>query len=125
VLKSDCRTEAPKLRAADRLANLTAVFCILSWRMLGLTMSGRPGASASPRIAFTIAEKDLLHRLISHAGNRRGRAAALRFYLVTLARLEGCLARSVGIVVLWRDHSRLTDVELGAERAYLRENESR
>ena len=34
VLKSGCRAEGAKLRTADRLANLVALFCIVSWRVL-------------------------------------------------------------------------------------------
>ena len=33
ILKSGCKAEGPKLRTADRLANLIALFCILSWRV--------------------------------------------------------------------------------------------
>lgn len=38
IMKSGCRAEDAKLRTADRLANLVAVFCIISWRVLWLTM---------------------------------------------------------------------------------------
>ncbi|WP_342709997.1 hypothetical protein AAFG13_37305 [Bradyrhizobium sp. B124] len=34
ILKSGCKAEDSKLRTAERLANLMAVFCILSWRVL-------------------------------------------------------------------------------------------
>lgn len=49
VLKSGCQAEASKLRTAERLANLMAVFSILSWRVLSL---GSPRASGlfHPRI---------------------------------------------------------------------------
>ena len=33
ILKSGCRAEDSKFRTADRLTNLIAVFCILSWRV--------------------------------------------------------------------------------------------
>jgi hypothetical protein len=33
ILKSGCKAEESKLRAAERLANLISVFCILSWRV--------------------------------------------------------------------------------------------
>lgn len=42
ILKSGCRAEDAKLRTADRLANLVAVFCIVSWRVLWTTMMGAP-----------------------------------------------------------------------------------
>jgi len=34
ILKSGCRAEGAKLRTADRLANLVALFCIDSWRVM-------------------------------------------------------------------------------------------
>ncbi|MCQ9157305.1 transposase, partial [Acidomonas methanolica] len=33
ILKSGCRAEDARLRTADRLVRLIAVFCILSWRI--------------------------------------------------------------------------------------------
>lgn len=35
ILKSGCKAEESKLRTAERLVNLIAVFCILSWRISG------------------------------------------------------------------------------------------
>jgi hypothetical protein len=34
ILKSGCKAEDSRLRTADRLTNLVALFCILSWRIL-------------------------------------------------------------------------------------------
>jgi hypothetical protein len=121
VLKSGCRAEASKLRTADRLANLIAVFCILGWRVLWLTMLKRATPNVPARIAFTAMEMDLLDQLIDSIGNRRARAGTLNFYVIKLARLGGYLARSTdpppGTVVVWRGLARLTDIELGAEIA--------
>lgn len=119
ILKSGCRAEDAKLRTADRLANLMAVFCIISWRVLWLTMLNRTKPNASPKVALTDTEITLLDQLVSDAGNRRCRSGTLAFYLIKLARLGGYLARSgdppPGNVVIWRGLSRLTDIELGAE----------
>jgi hypothetical protein len=41
ILKSGCRSEASKLRRAERIANLIGVFCILSWRIFWMTMMNR------------------------------------------------------------------------------------
>lgn len=46
ILKSGCRAEASKLRTAERIANLIAVFCILSWRDL-LDDHAEPGGAGS------------------------------------------------------------------------------
>ncbi|WLA39722.1 IS4 family transposase [Bradyrhizobium elkanii] len=114
ILKSGCKAEDSKLRTAERLANLMAVFCILSWRVLWLTMLNRIAPDASPKLA-------LLDQLISGASHRRCRPGTLAFYLTKLARLGGYLARAgdppPGNVVIWRGLSRLTDIELGAEIA--------
>ena len=121
VLKSGCQAEAAKLRTAERLANLMAVFCILSWRALWLTMLARAEPDASPSLAFTENEIGLLDRLVSDAGNRRAKHGTLSFYLIKLARLGGYLARAGdsprGRIVIWRGLSRLTNIEIGAEVA--------
>ena len=41
ILKSGCRAEQARLRIAERLVRLLAVFCILSWRVFWLTMLNR------------------------------------------------------------------------------------
>lgn len=119
VLKSGCQAEASKLRTAERLANLMAVFCILSWRVLWLTMLARAEPHASPSIAFTENEVALLDLLISDTGNRQAKQGTLSFYLIKLARLGGYLARAgdppPGTIVIWRGLSRLIDIEIGAE----------
>ncbi|WP_244485715.1 IS4 family transposase [Bradyrhizobium tropiciagri] len=119
ILKSGCRAEDSKLRTADRLANLMAVFCILSWRVLWLTMLNRTNPNASPTTAFTGIEIALLDALVKGVGSRRCHTATLGYYLTKLARLGGYLARRSdpppGNTVIWRGLSKLTDIELGAE----------
>ena len=106
VLKSGCQAEASKLRTAERLANLMAVFCILSWRVLWLTMLARAEPDASPSLAFTENEIGLLDRLVSDAGNRRAKHGTLSFYLIKLARLGRYRARAGDLppnsIVIWR-----------------------
>jgi len=135
ILKSGCRAEDAKLRTADRLANLVSVFCIISWRVLWLTMLARTSPDAPPTVALTDAEIVLLDRLTGDAGNRKTQPGTLIFYLTKLARLGGYLARAAdprippvtphrmgtdpppGNTVVWRGLSRLTDIKLGAEIA--------
>jgi hypothetical protein len=106
ILKSGCRAEDSKLRTAERLANLMAVFCILSWRVLWLTMLNRIAPDASPTMALTESETALLDQLVGDSGNRRCKPGTLSFYLTKLARLGGYLARTSdpppGNVVIWR-----------------------
>lgn len=89
ILQSGCKAEDSKLRTAERLANLMAVFCILSWRILWLTILNRIAPDASPKLALTDTEIALLDRPINGASYRRCRPGTLAFYLTKLARLGG------------------------------------
>lgn len=115
ILKSGCRAEASKLQTAQRIVNLIAVFCVLSWRIFWMTMMNRVAPAASPLVALTDAETHLLDTLLPQTPNRR--KATLSTYLIKIARLGGYLARAndspPGNMVMWRGLSRLTDIELG------------
>lgn len=117
VLKSGCRAEDARLRTADRLANLVALFCIVSWRVLWMTMMARSAPDASPAIAFTTSEINILDRLVGDSGNRRAKRGTIQLYLTKLARLGGYLARSSdpppGNTVVWRGLRRLADIQIG------------
>lgn len=117
ILKSGCRAEASKLRTAERIVNLIAVFCVLSWRIFWMTMMNRVAPDASPLVAFTRLETHLLDRIIPEEKVKRRADATLSRYLTKLARLGGYLARTKdsppGNTVMWRGLSRLTDIELG------------
>jgi hypothetical protein len=116
VLKSGCRAEASKLRTAQRIVNLIAVFCVLSWRIFWMTMMNRVAPAASPLVALTDVETQLLDTLVPERPKRR-RKTTLSTYLIKIARLGGYLARAndspPGNMVMWRGLSRLTDIELG------------
>ncbi len=115
ILKSGCRAEASKLRTAQRIVNLIAVFCVLSWRIFWMTMMNRVAPAASPLVALTGIETQLLDTLLPEMPKRR--KATLSTYLIKIARLGGYLARAndspPGNMVMWRGLSRLTDIELG------------
>jgi hypothetical protein len=118
ILKSGCRAEESKLRAAERLVNLIAVFCILGWRVFWMTMINRTTPGASPALAFTELELHLLDTLVKDPAGAVPRKRPLSLYLIKLASLGGYLARAndspPGTMVMWRGLSRLTDIELGA-----------
>jgi hypothetical protein len=115
ILKSGCRAETVKLRTAERIVNLIAVFCVLSWRIFWMTMMNRVAPLASPLVALTQVETQLLDQLIPQT--RKRQKAILSTYLIKIARLGGYLARTndspPGNMVIWRGLSRLTDIELG------------
>ena len=119
VLKSGCRAEDAKLRTADRLANLLAIFCIVSWRVLWMTMIARAEPEADPSAALTPAETAILDRLVPNTGNRGAGSNTLRLYMIKLARLGGYLARNSdpppGNTVVWRGWRRLIDLQIGVE----------
>jgi hypothetical protein len=89
ILKSGCRAEQSKLRTAERLVNLMAMFCILSWRIFWLTMINRAAENANPEIVFTPLEINLLNRLTQRRSNVR--TATLKDCLTQLAKLGGYL----------------------------------
>ncbi|MEX3969706.1 IS4 family transposase [Paraburkholderia caribensis] len=123
ILKSGCKAEESRLRTADRLTNLIAVFCILSWRIFWITMLGRPATRAAAELAFTRTEIDLLEHLV-HDTSHNAQAPPLVRNVIRLARLGGYLARASdpppGNTVMWRGMRRLTDIQIGYELALKR-----
>ena len=119
VIKSGCRAEDAKLRTADRLANLLALFCIVSWRVMWMTMIARTEPDAEPTLALTSSEIRILDGVVADTGNRGARPGTVQLYMTKLARLGGYLARSSdpppGNIVVWRGWRRLIDIQIGAE----------
>ena len=118
ILKSGCRAEDSKLRTAERLVNLLAMFCILSWRIFWLTMLNRCTRYAPPTLALTALEVDLLARLTPIRSPPKARPPpSLQTSLTQLARLGGYMGRASdvppGNTVIWRGLSRLTDIAIG------------
>jgi hypothetical protein len=115
ILKSGCKVEDAKLRTAERLVNLIAILCILSWRIFWITMLNRTSPDAVPEEAFTELDQYLLDELVPYRHGKR--RPCLGHYIVKLAQLGGYLARAhdppPGNIVIWRGLSRLTDIELG------------
>jgi hypothetical protein len=115
ILKSGCGAEQSKLRTAERLVNLLATFCILSWRIFWMTMLNRCAKRLKPTFAFTPLEVGLLNRLAPDPVEPS--KASLNSCLTQLARLGGYLNRTSdgppGNTVIWRGLSRLTDIEIG------------
>jgi hypothetical protein len=116
VLKSGCRAEDAKLRTAERLTNLIAVFCIIAWRVFWLTMVHRTNPKMPADTVFTKLEITILNQLSGHGAPPQKNVA---HYLLAVAKLGGYLDRKndgpPGNTVLWRGLSRLTDIHLGVE----------
>ncbi len=117
ILKSGYRAEDARLRTAERLVRLIAVFCILGWRVFWMTMMRRVAPDAIPELTLTHIEIELLDRLIPDKTISSVTAGTLAAYLTKVAQLGGYLARTKdpppGNTVMWRGLSRLTDINLG------------
>jgi hypothetical protein len=115
ILKSGCRAEDAKLRTAERLTNLLAVFCIVAWRVFWLTMVSRGNPRTSADTVFTNTEIAILNHV---AGDPQQPAPKnVAHYVLAVAKLGGYLNRKndgpPGNTTLWRGLSRLTDIHLG------------
>lgn len=123
ILKSGCKAENARLRTAERLLRLLAVFCVLSWRIFWMTMINRSVASAPPAAVFTTIERRLLDHLVPDRARDRTGKKSLSAYITKVARLGGYLARASdpppGNIVMWRGLARFTDIELGFCVAHL------
>lgn len=117
ILKSGCRAEDSRLRTADRLTNLIAICCILSWRIFWLTMLNRAAPDTSPSEAFTDVEIAVLDQPSPTSTVPEFLPRTLSHYTIELAKLGGYLAREgdppLGNIVMWRGFTRLTDIVLG------------
>ena len=69
ILKSGCKAEELRLRTADRLANLIAVFCVVSWRIFWITMVHRAGPLTRYIIKLTQLADYLARANDPHLGN--------------------------------------------------------
>lgn len=119
ILKSGCGAEKAKLRTADRLTNLLAIYCVVGWRVFWLTMLQRNAPDVSATVALTESEIAILRR-VSKAEDWTS-APTVAQCVMAIARLGGYLARGSdpppGNLVTWRGLSRLTDIHLGFELA--------
>jgi Transposase DNA-binding/Transposase DDE domain len=117
ILKSGFKAEEVRLRTAERIVNLIAIFCILSWRVFWMTMLNRSLPEASPQMALTSTELYLLDQLVPDRPGQLPPNNTLTLYLTKLARLGGYLARAKdpppGNTVMWRGLTRLSDIQLG------------
>ncbi|WP_451995163.1 IS4 family transposase [Azospirillum argentinense] len=121
ILKSGCKAEEARLRSADRLVKLIAVYCLVSWRVFWLTMINRSAPDIDAGIVFTEREQKILNFLIPNKAPTAPGSNTLGIYLTKVAKLGGYLARGgdppPGNTVMWRGMSRLIDIALGSEIA--------
>ena len=118
ILKSGCEAEDAKLRTAERLTNLIAVFCIIAWRVFWLTMVNRTNPEDACRRGL-YRDRNRRSSITSPANRRRPAPKNVAHYILAVAKLGGYLARKndgpPGNTVLWRGLARLTDIHFGVE----------
>ncbi|MFC7478146.1 IS4 family transposase [Dankookia sp. GCM10030260] len=118
ILTSGCHVEAARLRTAERLNKLIAMFCILSWRSFWTTMVYRIAPDAPPQSALTDAEMTVIDRAVRDRPTIPAEKS-LSHYLLKIACLGGYLTRAhdrpPGNTVMRRGWARLMDIMLGAE----------
>ena len=121
ILKSGCKVEEARLRSADRLVKLIAVYCLVSWRMFWMTMINRSAPDVEAGIVFTDREQQVLDFLVPNKSPCLPGCNTLGIYFTKVAKLGGYLARGCdpppGNMVMWRGMARLIDIALGSEIA--------
>ena len=91
ILKSGCKVEDAKLRSAESLCKLIAIYSIVSWRAFWLTMINRESKSLSPTLALSKIEIKILDHL---KPDKNSSKRNLSKYILKIAKLGGSLARS-------------------------------
>jgi hypothetical protein len=116
ILKSGCKIEESKLRTADALCKLIAIYSIVSWRVFWMTMLHRQGSHLPEELVLSELETKILDQL---KPDRTLLKNNLSKYLLKIAKLGGYLARASdpppGNAVMWRGMQRLTEIQIGVE----------
>jgi hypothetical protein len=114
VLKSGCGIEELQLEDLERLHRALAVYSVVAWRLLNLTLSARTTPNLPCTQALTSAEWQTLYRVIHRTRQVPDTPADLQTAVLWVARLGGFLARrgdgAPGVKVLWRGMRRLNEL---------------
>ncbi len=117
ILKSGCKVEDSKLRTAESLCKLIAVYSILAWRVFWMTMMNRASDKLPPQAVLSEQEMKILDML--KPDDPVIRRKDLSDYILKVAKLGGYLARAhdppPGNIVMWRGMARLSEIQIGVE----------
>jgi len=117
ILKSACRAEDILLRTTERIVNLIAIFCIMSWRIFWLTMINRTAPDIPAELVLSKIERDTLDKLKPDKWSNLQKP--LSSYIMKIAQLGGYMARNSdpppGNIIIWRGWNRLMDIIIGTE----------
>ena len=106
ILKSGFKAEEVRLRAAERIVNLIAILCLLSWRVFWMTMINRTLPEAVPELALTPTEIYLLDQLVSDKPGTTPSANTLSLYLIKRERYTNPMPYAVARTGLFKLLSR-------------------
>lgn len=118
TLKTGCKAEDTQLRTAQRVSNLMALYCVLAWRQMWVTLIQRVEPEAAIDTVFSEPEIEALNALVpTHWKNKVPMPKTVHDGVMLVARLGGYLARNhdrpPGSQVIWRGMRRLNDIVLG------------
>jgi hypothetical protein len=116
ILKSGCLVEELQLEAEDRIENCLALYMIIAWRVLFITMMGRSHPNVSSNIIFTNAEWCAAYAVTQKKAPPK-EAPPLKEIIKMVAQLGGYLNRKSdgdpGAQTIWIGIQRLRDIALG------------
>ena len=114
VLKSGCKVEARQLRHRVRLEKCVALDCVIAWRILFLTLTGRESPDLPASVLFDEDEWKALYCYVNSTPNPPDEEPRLQDVIRKIANLGGFLGRKSdgepGMTTLWVGLSRLFDI---------------
>ena len=117
VLKSGCKVESLALRTALRLERAIAIYCVIAWRIMVLTLLGRTVPELDAEVFFTEMELRFLSGYAARV--RLPRPRTLQEAILLVAVQGGYQNRTrdgpAGFQIMWRGIDRLSLTTLGYE----------
>jgi hypothetical protein len=116
ILKSGCRIEARQLETADRLKRCLALYAVVAWRVLYLTMLSRDIPQMPCNVLLETEEWQALYCFIHRTKTPPPKPPPLMEATRMIAQLGGFLGRKSdghpGPTTIWRGLQRLQDIVL-------------
>jgi hypothetical protein len=117
VLKTGCQVERRQLETAARLGRMLAVYLVVAWRVLALTIAAREHSELPVSIWLEEAEWQTLACWAEPATGLPAQPPKVKEAVLWIAKLGGFLARKSdgqpGPICLWRGLRRLKDLTAG------------
>ena len=114
ILKSGCRIEELQLETGARLRRCLAVYAVVAWRVLFLTMQGRQQPELSCEVILEPEEWQALYCFSHDTSQLPSQPLSLREATRLIARLGGFIGRRrdghPGTITIWRGLQRLKDI---------------